>query len=355
MLGSLRGEQRSVANGGTPIRALTGGGRSGRRGSGPRQQRRLSQEPPAIGSGTIHGDFNLSETAALGYYSIVIHSGKAEVQGGFHVEEYKKPEYEVRVNPDLSLILQGQPIQAKIEARYYFGEPVAGARVIYVVHASRYWVPFAHSDEEEFSVEEEGGEGDYYAGEQILEQSGQLDAQGKLTISFPTKVSDRQWGLRYRIEARVTDAANREIAGRGCVLATYGTFVVLIRPDNYLYKPGDRGRFAVESKDYEGKPVATAFRIELRHWRWREEPGATEFTTEGRTSNTGSAQAYVPLPQSGSYPVTVLAQTPEGQEVRATPPSGSKAESEMCTAKRASASRSFPTRSPTAPAKSRVF
>src|SRR2546425_4368905 len=74
-----------------------------------------------------------------------------------------------------------------------------------------------------------------------------------------------------------------------------------------------------------------------------------------RTSNTGSAQAYVPLPQSGSYPVTVLAQTPEGQEVRATPPSGSKAESEMCTAKRASASRSFPTRSPTAPAKSRVF
>src|SRR2546427_12946984 len=88
---------------------------------------------------------------------------------------------------------------------------------------------------------------------------------------------------------------------------------------------------------------------------WREEPGATESTTEGRTSNTGSAQAYVPLPQSGSYPVTVLAQTPEGQEVRATPPSGSKAESEMCTAKRASASRSFPTRSPTAPAKSRVF
>ncbi len=36
MLDSLRGEQRSVANGGTPIRALTGGGAFGPTLAGPR-------------------------------------------------------------------------------------------------------------------------------------------------------------------------------------------------------------------------------------------------------------------------------------------------------------------------------
>ena len=33
-------------------------------------------------------------------------------------------------------LLAGQPIQASIEARYFFGEPVAGAKVKYVVHTS---------------------------------------------------------------------------------------------------------------------------------------------------------------------------------------------------------------------------
>ena len=56
--------------------------------------------------------------------------------GSFYVEEYKKPEYQVTVKPAAPRVLQGNSIQATIEARYFFGEPVAGAKVTYVVHTS---------------------------------------------------------------------------------------------------------------------------------------------------------------------------------------------------------------------------
>ncbi len=65
---------------------------------------------------------------------------RGSAAGSFYVEEYKKPEYQVTVKPATPRVLQGNTIQATIEARYFFGEPVAGAKVKYVVHTSQhYW------------------------------------------------------------------------------------------------------------------------------------------------------------------------------------------------------------------------
>ena len=55
------------------------------------------------------------------------------------MQDYKKPEYAVKVIAQTPRVLQGQPIKATIDARYYFGEPVANAKVKWVVHTSTYW------------------------------------------------------------------------------------------------------------------------------------------------------------------------------------------------------------------------
>src|SRR5262249_7335216 len=122
--------------------------------------------------GTVQGDMPIEANAALGYYSIQVHVGEGgDVGGGFHVEEYKKPEYEVRVTPGRRRVLQGSPVQASISARYFFGEPVARASVKYVVHKFRYWFPLYADQDEQGDNNEEG----YYGeGEQIMEESGQL-------------------------------------------------------------------------------------------------------------------------------------------------------------------------------------
>lgn len=262
-------------------------------------------------AGTLDGEFAVPEGAALGYYSILIRAGERTVYSGFHIEEYRKPEYEVRVAAEERRVLQGQPIRATISARYYYGEPVAGARVTYVVHTSRYWLPFY--DDEEFP--EEGEEDDYYGGEQVLDESGQLDAEGRLTITIPTAVSDRRWDLRYRIEARVTDAANREIAGRAFVAATYGSFLVRVWPEQYLYQPGETAKFQVEARDYDGNPVQTAVRLELHRWYWNRPLAAPVRQGMARTGADGKARVELAVGDGGSWLARVVARTPERREV----------------------------------------
>ena len=278
--------------------------------------------------GTVHGDVVLPADAALGYYAISVRSQggqRYQATGGFHVEEYKKPEYEVKVNPATPRVLQGEAIDATIEARYFFGEPVANANVKYVVHTAIYWSPFIEREEEEGNSGgeaegegegEEGGETNDYAGEQISEQSGKLDAQGKLKIQILTRLNDRHYDVRYRIEARVTDEGNREIAGHNSVIATYGSFQVGVSTETYFFQKGDTIRATLVAKDYDGKPVRTPVRVELaksRYWGQSQEETVSSQNTE--TNASGTAQVEISAKEAGSLILKVTARTPEGREV----------------------------------------
>jgi hypothetical protein len=267
--------------------------------------------------GTIHGEFTLPATAALGYYSIQVHVGEAQAYGGFEVEEYKKPEYEVRVTPAVRHVLQGQSVKVNIEARYYFGEPVANAKVVYVVHRSRYWSPLMYRDEDEQADDSESGDEGDYGAEQESEETGQLDAEGRLTVSIPTRVSEHRTDLTYRIEARVTDQGNREISGKSYVIVTYGSFMLGIEADNYFHQPGETGEFRIRARDYDDHPVATPVRVELVPWRWQEKGQEPQplATANGATDAKGETRVKLPLAQSGSYFVRVVARTPEGRNV----------------------------------------
>src|SRR5438552_16683995 len=166
-------------------------------------------------NGTIQDELALAPLTALGSYYIEARGAEYIMSGSFEVEEYKKPEYEVRVTPSKSRVLQGESVNAVIEARYYFGEPVSGAKVKYAVYRSRYWFPLWYEPDDE-QPEQGEGEGDERFGgenEQVLEADGQLDQDGKLNIQIPTTESDHTADYRYRIDARGTDQATRESAG----------------------------------------------------------------------------------------------------------------------------------------------
>ena len=278
-------------------------------------------------TGTLQGQFVIPESAALGYYSIRELRGQGWSAAGFQVEEYKKPEYSVKVTPDRPRVLQGNAVSVTIDARYYFGEPVAGAKVAWVVHRARYWSPYFYRDED-YENEEGGGEGDeegegggdyLYGAEQLSEQQGQLDADGRLTVSMPTAFSEKQrYDMLYRIEARVTDAANREIPGHAVVVATYGSFLVNVSGDKYVYRPGDTAHLTIEAKDYDGKPVATPVQIELDQAHYGNAQPAPGQTLNVQTNSQGSAKAELRLQNSGSFMVRAKARTPEGREVEGT-------------------------------------
>jgi hypothetical protein len=266
--------------------------------------------------GTVHDDLTLAAGATLGYYTIEIRSGELSANGQFEVQEYKKPEYEVRVTPSKPRVLQGDAMQAAIDARYYFGEPVNGAKVEYAVYRDRYWFPLWYDPEDE-AMMPQGDRGDDDSGDQISKDTGTLDADGKLTVNIPSQVSEHRADYIYRIEARVTDQGNREIIGKGWIVATYGSFVLNVAPDRYFYSPGNKMTFTVQSRDYDSKPVNAHVHLELLRWNYRgqtREPagGATDVDTGA----DGSATATLDAPaRGGSYQAHVTARTPEGRVV----------------------------------------
>lgn len=274
----------------------------------------------ASANGTVQDSFNIASNAALGSYAIEVKPAGTDdyIGGNFEVQEYKKPEYEVRVTSSKARVLQGETVQAVIDARYYFGEPVANAKVKYSVYRSRYWFPLWYEpDDDEGGGDAEPPGDDSDEGDQLSDVDGVLDADGKLTISFETKPSEHKWDFRYRIEARVTDAANREISGSGWVTATYGSFVLNVQPDRYFHQPGTRGAFKIEARDYDSKPVQSKVHVELVKWNWRDpSKRAVKSSTDVATGSDGTATADLAIPaDGGSYRVIASARTPEGRDI----------------------------------------
>ena len=274
--------------------------------------------------GTAHWDYAIPADANLGSYYLSMQMGERYVEGtSFSVEDYKKPEYQVKVTAQTPRVLEGQPIKATIDARYYFGEPVANAKVKWVVHTSTYW-PMGRAEGDDGAGGGQQGEnpdaeaGDNYGGEQEREMLGTLDADGKLDIQFPTRIDSNKQDLVYRIEARVTDAGNREIAGHGFALATYGSFFLTAEPDSYVYTKGSTATVTITAQDYDKKPVQTPFKVEMSRWDWRKGAGPVITTAQGQTAANGKGQVKLTIPDAGEYRVRVTATAPEKRQVETT-------------------------------------
>ena len=284
----------------------------------------FDKQMPISKDGTVTGDVTLAANVSLGYYSIRLGDGDDRANGSFQVQEYRKPEYQVRVSPAKPRVLQGEPNQVVIDARYFFGEPVANALVKYrIYHSPHYWWDEGDSDTEAPDADSSdigNDQTDMYDAEQQSEQTGRLDANGKLTITVPTKFDPggkRHEDQDYRIEAGVTDAANREIIGRGGFLATYGSFRIHVEPASYAVRAGESATLRVTAVDYDDKPVQTTVHVQLIYRRWSN--GKTE-TSNGpsadvKTDASGTGQATLLVQNAGSAEVQASATTPENRVV----------------------------------------
>lgn len=263
--------------------------------------------------GSVNGELQLPATAALGYTNVRLDKGS--ISGDFQIEEYKKPEYFVKVTPETARVLQGESMKATIEARYYFGEPVAGAKVKYVVHTQRSYY-FGGEEEDQPDASPTAGGGDegapddsrYFFGEQVLEEEGALDQNGRLVVTIPTRVEDKyKIDTDYRVEARVTDPAGREIAGHNAFLATYGTFHLNVTGDSYVYQQNAEANFTAQAMDYDRHPVAgAAVHVEMVKYRYGKEE-ETLTALEVKTGTDGAARFALPMKQAGEFTIRVTA------------------------------------------------
>ena len=226
--------------------------------------------------GSAWGSLPLTTTMPLGVYEIFFRDGQNDVGGTqlFRLEEYKLPEFKVEVhtpeeNGKKKLFRLGDTIEASIDASYYYGGPVANAKVEAVVYSRPYtrwwWRPrdyawlYANSTEPM----------NYYGNGQVIKRETlTTDANGHAVIHIPTQRDGNE--VQYQIEARVTDASRREITGSGSVRVTRQRYLVHADPDHYVYQPNQKATIAFKAIDANDNPVHASGTVTITRDWWDE-------------------------------------------------------------------------------------
>lgn len=218
------------------------------------------QELPLSKNGTFNGEVTLAEEAPLGTYRIEATAEEGNSTANFDVAEYKKPEYKVNVATPQRFAAAGTKTKFTIDARYFFGAPVAGAEVKYYIYRTPYYPYFRGESEETYEDEQDAEQfsryGNYYS-DFMNQGDGKLDASGHYEIEFevPASQANDVTDYQYRLEAQITDSSRRTIDGTATLIATRGSVIASAMPDRYVLKQGQTARIAVKTTDYEGHPV----------------------------------------------------------------------------------------------------
>lgn len=248
--------------------------------------------------GSAWGNVLLGEKQALGEYRVQFwDDAKHERPVGdatlFRVEEYKLPEFQVKVlTPEEDApgggkrkqsFRLGDRVEIVVQAAYYSGSPVAEAAVEVVVKQGGFAWPGPAPHEFPWLYEPLGSgtyfpDGRLHRGgfrpqpfsphQVVKRETLKTDTEGRASLVLETDANSGD--IEFQIEARVTDAARREVSAVGSVRVTRQSYHVAARPANNLPRPGDKLRVAFTAKDANSQPVVTTGTVKVTRDRWWE-------------------------------------------------------------------------------------
>lgn len=253
----------------------------------PNSGKIFDKELPLSTRGTFSGEVDIAEEAPLGSYNITATIGEARSSGYFEVQEYKKPEFKVKVTGPKEFAAVGEKVRFTVGANYFFGAPVTNADVQYYVYKQRYyhwwWDRDSGDDfDDAAGPENEGGDTEdygYYGSDLVTEGEGTLNSRGEMVVDFevPTPDEKDEWDYSYRLEAQVTDASRREMSGAASFIGTRGKTVADAFPERYLYYQGDAAKVRVKTADYSGHPVSEKVTLKFIEQKWEKKEKVEEY------------------------------------------------------------------------------
>lgn len=202
--------------------------------------------------GTFSGSFNLPADARLGTWSLRIEANDS-VYGyaSFAVEEYRLPEFTSMIEFDDGPHSMGSVINGRIKTHYYSGEPMPGARIELNIVESTFQDGWSYNWSKQFlSQEDEEPEP-----KTIKHLELTTDANGSASFSFETDFSDKH-SLKYLIEAKTTDLAQRMIVQTEEISIHNHDFKALVVPEHSVMREGDTARIRITTTSNSGSPAS---------------------------------------------------------------------------------------------------
>ncbi|RMF45257.1 MAG: hypothetical protein D6753_00630 [Planctomycetota bacterium] len=322
----------------------------------------------------VHGgcelEFSLPASAPLGRYSFQVQARGHVVNsrtGGssrqaartawvgvptnlvVRVEEYRKPDFEVAIDAPTAPVMLGETIHARINARYFFGSPVAGARAHVRVErtaSDRNWYPphpfdwlygpgywwLSHDFDWYPGWETWRGcqmpRDDWIPGppppppELVSDFVVHLDAMGETTIDIDTADAKRLFGSdrnqEYRITVEVQDASRRTITATGTVIAAAKPFEVYAWTDRGFYRQGDQGTIHAMVRRADGQAVSASGRLDILRITYDASGMPSErsvYQAEVATDRDGALVHRVQFPTAGQFRARFRMRDAAGHEV----------------------------------------
>ena len=285
--------------------------------------------------GAVEAEIIIPKDAPLGAWTAVYQiPDQISAQVVLRVEEYRKPEYEVKVEAPSEPVKLGDKFTATVKANYFHGAPVRNANVEIIVKRSSLgerWFPCWRWDWLY-------GPGAWWNGaeaswhptwrswgcvppnppwwqgnrwtpdELVLKQNVAIGQDGTAKIEIDTAPAKEIHGdldAKYSIEARVVDASRREERGTGSVIAARKPFEVVVWTNRGYAKAGDELEATVSSATLAGKPVVGAkgtlkiYQLVMGDGGRIEEKEIQSWPAE--TDAQGEIHQKFPAPATGQY------------------------------------------------------
>ncbi|ACL03282.1 alpha-2-macroglobulin domain protein [Desulfatibacillum aliphaticivorans] len=313
------------------------------KGNDPRGTDIINETMVADEYGGVEGEYTLPDEAPLGRY--YVHLG-SHGSISFRVEEYKKPEFEVKVEAPKEPIALGETIPVEVKADYYFGAPVQEAKVTYKVLRSEYnqgWFPWGAWDWlYGAGYWWFGYDYDWYPGwtkwgcnrprwswwwsgsrmppEVVAEGQGLTDENGVLKLPIDTALAKELRGdtdHRYEITVEVTDQSRRTIVGKGSVIAARNPFKVYAWVNKGHYQVGDVVKADFSAQTPDGKPVSGQGKAVLyKVTRKNGEPSEKAVKEwDLKVGNDGRAELKLDASKAGQYRISLSVTDAKGRTI----------------------------------------
>jgi len=298
----------------------------------PKNEKIYAHSFKADAYGGLEGQFEIPPDAPLGVYRISHGSGIVYGGNTFRVEEYKKPEFEVKVEAPTEPVKLGEKIAAVIKANYYFGSSVTRATVKYKVFRSaeddRWYPPFYWDWFYGPGYWWYGYDYSWYPGwgrwgckrpvwswwphrsniqpEIVADGEAQIGEDGTLRVEIDTELTrliHPDTDHRYTITAEVRDQSRRTIVGQGQVLVARQPFKVYAWTDRGHYRVGDTVHAGFKAQTLAKKPVQGKGLLKLLRITYQNKtPREREVARwELDTDSGGSANIQIQASRAGQY------------------------------------------------------
>ncbi len=244
--------------------------------------------------GTFADVFHLGEDVSLGTYNITLKLKKTdEVSYGynsFRVAEYRKPEYQVTVTPNVTDVLAGDKFNVALDASYYSGGFLGGANVSWMFESM--FAPFtpASAYSSYSFMDWDRDSSDYGAvpappfvtldeGKSVLDQNGHLE------LSQTAELGKYTNGSVVTLSCNVTDVSGNLVSGHASVHVHPSLIYAGIRSQSYVGIENLPQTFDLVVLDWESNPIADqALTVDIIRREWfsvqeKDEQGTLRWVT----------------------------------------------------------------------------